>query len=82
MIVHFYKVDVENVINNEFMVYAQIPFVKHNYFDFDSETDHLITLEVDKEKAISEFYYEGYYPFYRHKDLDTFQKLLLELDSE
>lgn len=77
MIVHFSKVIVENIINDESTVYAQIPFINNSYFDFEDETNHLLTLEIDKEKAIEDdFYYEGFYPFYRHRDLDTFKKLL------
>ena len=77
MLAHFDKNEVEKVIENESIIFAQIPFLRRGYYDFRHEAGHLLTLEVDESKVVdSIYYYEGFYPFYRHKDLDTFKKLV------
>lgn len=80
MIVHVSKKLVEKIIQDETIVYAQIPLVRHNpydYYNIFSEPEHLLPLEIDKEQGGNKSSYsEGYYPFYRHKDLKTFEKLL------
>lgn len=71
MFVNFYKVDVQSVIQNESLVYAQIPLVPFNFYDYGGTTEHLISMEVDKKKLTG-----GYYPFNRLRDLETFKNLL------
>ncbi|MEK5209185.1 hypothetical protein [Psychrobacillus sp. FSL H8-0510] len=77
MIIHFVKTDIEKIIEGENIAYAQIPFIYGNYFDFESDTEHLLTIEVANEMVInSDAYYEGYYRFYCHRDLEKFKNLL------
>lgn len=82
MIVHVYKTDVEQVVSQTETIYAQLPLVPFSVYDLDydadyeQETNHLVSLEIDKERAkVEGFYGGGYYPFYRPRDLALFTQL-------
>lgn len=82
MIVNFSKEDVWNIIKDETIVYTQIPFIYQDYFDFESDSQHLLSMEIEKSRVIgSDTYFEGYYPFYRQRDFNRFKELLSDVVS-
>lgn len=76
MKVHFETSAIERIINRD-MEYAQIEFIKNCYFDFPSDHEHLITLEVNENSVEDISYYLGYYKYYRVRDYNRFKQLVL-----